>query len=50
MKNIEGISQEEFDYLLTNPEEMRLFLLNPANSNLITDEQFSQAINMLQGL
>ncbi|MFP9114582.1 hypothetical protein ACLI1A_11615 [Flavobacterium sp. RHBU_3] len=50
MKNTEIDFREKFDYLMANPAEMRLFLLNPENSDLITDEQFSQAVDMLRVL
>lgn len=46
MEDIEGISQEEFDYLLVNPEELNVFLQSPANRQLLTAEQLAQALEM----
>jgi len=50
MENIEGISQEEFDYFVANPEELTLFMQSLTNQQLFTQDQLAQALDIVQGL
>ncbi|MFP9114594.1 hypothetical protein ACLI1A_11675 [Flavobacterium sp. RHBU_3] len=50
MDDIENISQEEFNYLLENPGELKIFMNSPVNAQMLTNEQLEQALNIIQGL
>jgi hypothetical protein len=50
MEDIEGISEEEFNYLVENPGELKVFMRNSGNLQILTDKQLAQALTMLQAI
>ncbi len=48
MEDIEKISEEEFNYLIANKEELKLFIQVEHNRQLLTDEQYTRALDVVQ--
>lgn len=44
MENIEGLSYEEFDYMVNHPNELNIFMQNPNNKALLTEGQLTMAL------